>query len=535
MAARAPALDRPVGAAELLARLAFYALPDPTGAAIALAWDLPDPASSPDDLPLAIVRRDRRFPGLHRRGGLPVPGTDEDLRDGLPVYHSAAFRYDFEEVWEEHEGDLLVVTAYQFVYSGTPRDRVLVRVVRREFPPGAAAPSRTTVRVIDRDALVPGTLYYYTAFVGAGRLYSAQTQSAALATGRTARALFDLLPGVHRRLDESLPPPGRVALADAGKGQLQRLLEVFDAHADMLQGMAAALRDLHNPRRVDSRLLPALAHLLGWRLKGYLDEDGQRTEIRFAPEVYRTVGTPPNLAAMINRLTGWDTRLREFAASIVVSFDALRLEALEDGTLLYLDGRVAAAEAPPPYLTGDRLPAGSVDTVDVEAMARLRARAFDDTTAYTYDCGRPDGAGGYVRDNDTWYSRETVGVYIVPDVPTELFALQEEWERVREIIAEFLPIQVRVVFVVQPGVEVEEAYNALTDVQEDVADLGIEWGAEVYTGLRDAALDQIPGLRRFITNDEAHRAVDTAADPVDTRSRTWHTGLGPGLRRRETP
>ena len=96
-----------MGAAELLARLAFYALPDPTGAAIALAWDLPDPASSPDDLPLAIVRRDRRFPGLHRRGGLPVPGTDEDLRDGLPVYHSAAFRYDFEEVWEEHEGDLL--------------------------------------------------------------------------------------------------------------------------------------------------------------------------------------------------------------------------------------------------------------------------------------------------------------------------------------------------------------------------------------------------------------------------------------------
>ena len=95
MAARAPALDRPVGAAELLARLAFYALPDPTGAAIALAWDLPDPASSPDDLPLAIVRRDRRFPGLHRRGGVRLPWTDVDLRDGLPVFHCGGLRFDF--------------------------------------------------------------------------------------------------------------------------------------------------------------------------------------------------------------------------------------------------------------------------------------------------------------------------------------------------------------------------------------------------------------------------------------------------------
>ena len=42
-----------------------------------------------------------------------------------------------------------------------------------------------------------------------------------------------------------------------------------------------------------------------------------RYEIIFAPEVYRTVGTIPNIAAMINRLTGWDAQIREFVEQII--------------------------------------------------------------------------------------------------------------------------------------------------------------------------------------------------------------------------
>ena len=517
------------GATEsLLTRLNFRALTNPVGPAIDLTWELPDPAQPPDAVPLVILRRERRFPGLNRRGNVAVAGTVQDLSDGDLVYDTATFTYDFEEPWEERDGDLLVETTYQYVYMGVPRDRLLVRSLRREYFPDANTPIHTLVRVIDRANLAPETLYYYTAFAGNARLYSALTQASALATGRTTRSLFDLLPQVHQRLDTSRPLPNTAPLADVGKGQLQRLTEVFDAHADMLQAMVAAMRDLRSPRQVDSRLLPALAHLLGWRLKGYLNEDDQRNEILFAPEVYRTVGTIPNLAAMVNRLTGWDTRVREYATSIVMSFDSSRLESLQGGTPIYLDGRVQVS-ATPPHLTGSRVPFGSVDTSDPMAMFRLRTRAFDDTTAYTYDCGTPDGQGNYRRDNDTWYNRETVGLYIVPDVETEPFRLEEEWNRVRQIIGEFLPIQVRVVFVVQPGVVVEEAYNAVRDVTEGFVDVGVELKDETYTGAVDAGVDRIPGWQWFVTNALAHHSVDTSAVTIDTASRTWHTGLDQGL------
>jgi hypothetical protein len=296
----------------------------------------------------------------------------------------------------------------------------------------------------------------------------------------------------------------------------------------MLQAMVAAMRDLRSPRQVDSRLLPALAHLLGWRLKGYLNEDDQRNEILFAPQVYRSVGTLPNLAAMVNRLTGWDTRVREYAASIVVSFDSARLEALQGGRSIYLDGRVRVSDTPP-HLTGNRVPYGSVDTSNAMAMFRLRTRAFDDTTAYTYDCGRSDGRGDYQRGNRTWYNRETVGLYIVPDVETESFRLEEEWDRVKQIISEFLPLQVRVVFVVQPSVVVEEEYIAGRDVAEDFADRGIEWKDETYSGVLETGADRIPGWQWFITNNPAHRSVETSAVNIDTSSRTWHIGLDQGL------
>jgi hypothetical protein len=170
-----------------------------------------------------------------------------------------------------------------------------------------------------------------------------------------------------------------------------------------------------------------------------------------------------------------------------------------------------------------------VDTSDPMAMFRLRTRAFDDATAYTYDCGTPDGQGNYRRDNDTWYNRETVGLYIVPDVETEPFRLEEEWNRVRQIIGEFLPIQVRVVFVVQPGVVVEEAYNAVRDVTEGFVDVGVELKVETYAGAVDAGADRIPAWQWFVTNNPAHHSVDTSAVTTDTASRTWHTGLDQGL------
>lgn len=506
----------------------FRAQTDPSGPAIDIMWDLLDPTGDPDSLSVRILRRERRFPGLGRRGVVPVDASADDLLDGDLVYDSAAFAYDFEETWEEEKGNRLISTARQYLYRGTPRDRLLVRSIRREFPLNGGAPTRTTISVIDRDGLVPGNIYYYTAFVGPNSTFSRMTQASALATGQHGYSLFTQLPQIHQRLDTVTPPPSRVAIADVEKGQLQRLIETLESHTDMLHGTVDGLRDLHNPRRVDSRVLPHLARMIGWRLKDYLDEDGQRNEVIFAPEVYRTVGTIPNIVAMINRLTGWDARVREFATNILLTFDASRLERLDFETV-YLDGTLKPNETPPPFLQGRSLPPGTVDTTNDFAMFKLRSRAFDDQTAYTYDCGRPNGIGGYIVDNDVWFNRETIGLYIVPDVETETFSLFEEWERVRQILAEFLPIQVRAVFVLLPDVVVEEPYDATQMVTEEASDLGIELKDETYGEGSDDSTDTIPQWQWFVINDLAHLTVDTVSPPLNLNSRTWHTGISQGL------
>ncbi|MGH8066017.1 MAG: phage tail protein [Candidatus Entotheonellia bacterium] len=502
---------------------------NPLGPAIDLIWELPDPAGEPDALPMRILRRERRFPGTSRRGVVPVVANVEDLADGSLVYDAATFHFDFEETREERNGQHHIATTRQYLYRGSPPDRILIRSIRREFPTAGGDASRTTVRVIDRQGLGPGTIYYYTAFVGANGRFSRQTQAAALATGPYSHALFSSLPQIHQRLDTIPPPPLSTSRLDQAKGQLQRFLEVFEAHADMLHGFIDGLRDLRNPRRIDSRLLPQLAQFIGWKLKDYLNEDGQRNEIGFAPAVYQTVGTIPSIVAVINRLTGWDAQVREFVRNILVSFEVSRLERLSSGELVYVDGSLVQHPTPPPHLLGRRLPPGSVNTTDAVAMFKLRTRAVDDYTAYSYDCGQSDGQGGYLRDDDDWYNRETIGIYIVPDVETEAFLLLQEWERIRQILAEFLPLQVRAVFVLQPAVVVEEAYDATGMVAEEFADRAILTQDEVSAEGLEESFDHIPDWQWLVANDLTHRTVDTVVPPVNTSSRTWHTGLTQGL------
>jgi hypothetical protein len=301
-----------------------------------------------------------------------------------------------------------------------------------------------------------------------------------------------------------------------------------------MQGSIEGLRDVHNLRAMDSRLLAPLAAWLGWKLKDYLDEDGQRNEIGFAAEFFKTVGAVPNIKAMVNRLTGWDAEVREFARNIVVSFDSSRLERLHTG-LLYLDGSASVTPAyaawldspggaaPAISMQGRRAPPGTIDTTDANAMFKLRTHAADDETAYTYDCGVRKKRGRYDLDDRVWYNRQTIGVYIVPDVDTETFSPAEEIDRVRQIVNEFLPIQVRAVFFLLPYLAVEEPYDA-TQVVETAEDRGTLKHEETYGEGSDRDYDEIPGWRWFVTNDLAYRSVSVAG-PVDTSSRTWHTGL----------
>ena len=515
---------------QLLRSLNFRAETSALGASVELAWDLADPASPPDQTPLLILMRERRFPGKSRRGVVPVPATADDLTDGTPVWQTITFRYDFQESVDELNGDLRISTTRQYVYSGQPRDRVLVRSIRSEYSAADSTLRRTTVRAVCRD-LTPGTIYYFTAFAGLAtkkgmaQWFSRITQSSALATGSDGPAIFSELPPVHQTLDTELPGPLTVANGDQSKGQLQRFLETFELHSSMLYGAIDGLRDLHAVRRADSRVLPALAHLLGWRLKDNLDEDGQRNEIGFASEFYRSVGTIPNLTAMINRLTGWDTRIREFARNVLLSFDSNRVETLQSGTVAYLDGSFRPNDAPPPTMSMRRAPAGSVDTADLNAMYKLRNRTFDDDTPHTWDAGTANSAGDYVLTNDNWYNRQTIGVYIVPNEDADFFTLNQEWERVRQLVMEFLPIQVRPVFLLMPGVILEDPYDATTMIVEEALDAGQFLGEEPYGEGVDERIDTIPGWHWLVANRVTQRSVNTALSPVNTADRSWHTGL----------
>ncbi|MBK8933867.1 MAG: hypothetical protein IPM76_16450 [Chloroflexi bacterium] len=90
----------------------------------------------------------------------------------------------------------------------------------------------------------------------------------------------------------------------------------------------------------------------------------------------------------------------------------------------------------------------TVDTGNSETRQRLST--FQDTTAYTYDCGRfDDSLQGYQYDNTVRYNRQTIGIFMLPDRPEETFQLEREWEWVGKALRQFLPIHVRAVYAIQ--------------------------------------------------------------------------------------
>jgi hypothetical protein len=85
------------------------------------------------------------------------------------------------------------------------------------------------------------------------------------------------------------------------------------------------------------------------------------------------------------------------------------------------------------------------------------------------------------------------------------------------------------VFVVQPGIIVEEEYDATQMVSEEYSDVGLLAQAETWDGATDDSADRVPEWRWFVSNDLTHLTVDTTLVSINTSSRTWHTGLAQGL------
>ena len=101
--------------------------------------------------------------------------------------------------------------------------------------------------------------------------------------------------------------------------------------------------------------------------------------------------------------------------------------------------------------------AGSTSVVLGDAARLGRHRLWDDLLAYTPQ--KPLGpAGGEVLRDDDLYTRGTVGLYLSQVLPDTPFTRQMV-ERLRPVLARFLPINVRAVVILAPRLDIEYVYG----------------------------------------------------------------------------
>lgn len=168
------------------------------------------------------------------------------------------------------------------------------------------------VQVVD-GVLEPEKVYYYALFAPESSSFSSRREwrAAAMATRayELGDRLYHMLPAVHRQYDEPTPDM-------QGQGQLRRFLSIFGQAADQVRSMAEGLRNRHDVNAVDADFLWPLARWIGWQPDQTLDEKARRRDIHLAPEIYQSVGTLPNIRALVNRMTGWDCQVKEYVHNI---------------------------------------------------------------------------------------------------------------------------------------------------------------------------------------------------------------------------
>jgi hypothetical protein len=231
-----------------------------------------------------------------------------------------------------------------------------VRVVRRErthprdpldgvviaegllTPAGTDAHGRALFEVSDT-GLRGNTVYYYALipYHDDPPVYSIESanRTSALATAHhgAGERMYELLPALYRRYD-------------GAAGHLRALLELPGGELDLLHGFARALLGARDIERVDGALLPLLAEWIGWNTDHRLDVARQRSEVRGAPAVYQRVGLMPVIGATIKRISGWESRSKEFVHNVARS---------NRPPLLNLWARHIAADGTPVTLPGDAL------------------------------------------------------------------------------------------------------------------------------------------------------------------------------------
>ena len=180
--------------------------------------------------------------------------------------------------------------------------------------------------VIDQ-SLQGEKVYYYTLFPHKGDPPEYQidphnrTSAMATAPYNMAGQMYELLPIIYHRYD-TVPPkmiPDRLSEEDKQRGQLRRFLDLPGSQLDLLYSFAKAMLEFHNFNKVDGRLLPLLAQWIGWKTDYSLEIQAQRNEIKNAPAIYKTIGLIPTVEATVKRISGWESRTKEFVHNVFLS------------------------------------------------------------------------------------------------------------------------------------------------------------------------------------------------------------------------
>lgn len=180
---------------------------------------------------------------------------------------------------------------------------------------------------VDEKDLKGETVYYYTLFPYQGSPPEYQidlhNRVSAMASSpyNFAAQMHELLPAIYQRYDTVFPReiPAGMREEDKRRGQLRRFLDLPGTQLDQLYSFARAMLNLYHLDRADGRLLPLLAQWIGWKTDNRLEIEAQRNEIRNALAIYETIGLIPTVEATVKRISGWESKTKEFVHNVFLT------------------------------------------------------------------------------------------------------------------------------------------------------------------------------------------------------------------------
>jgi len=146
-----------------------------------------------------------------------------------------------------------------------------------------------------------------------------RTAALAITNYNMAGQMYAQLPRIYHRYDAATTKGGKGEQTGGSHGLLRRFLELPGSQLDLMQSYARASLDLCNLEKTDGRFLPLLGKWIGWETDYNLEIEKQRNEIRNAPAIYETLGIIPTAEAFIKRITGWESRTKEYVHNIFLT------------------------------------------------------------------------------------------------------------------------------------------------------------------------------------------------------------------------